>query len=267
MAGLPDGTPIVCRQCGGGMSLLQDLSVHCPYCGARDALPHDELGRALEIKNRLALAEQRAAQVRGVDAALATIFEDRKAFLRVSGLYAIVALLVLCFASAQLVSALGPHWDRLSGAVVLSVVVGTAMGPLFVLCIAASFAIALARGRAHYRKRIRPLLLARLPVSPGAAFACRACGGGLPQAQRVDVRCTYCHAINLIPKELHGAHAAALQEQAEAARQQLRGVNVATISIARSMRVTLVLCAILTVLVAYGLPTVAQAIGSSRGLR
>jgi hypothetical protein len=80
------------------MQLAPDYSVHCRHCGAVDALPPDELGRVLDIKNRLALAEQKALQVRGVDATLAAIFEDRMAFVRVSGLYLVVALLVVTMA-------------------------------------------------------------------------------------------------------------------------------------------------------------------------
>jgi LSD1 subclass zinc finger protein len=259
MAGLPDGIPILCRQCGGGMSLAHDLSVVCRYCGARDVLPADELGRALDIKNRLALAEQRTAQVRGVDAALATIFEDRKAFWRVSGTYFVFALVIFIYSSSQLALAIGPHLDKISAALVLQMVVGQAMGPLLVLMISISLALALAEGRAHYRKTIRPLLLAR-PAGPGdARFLCRACGGTLPAGRSVEVRCSYCNTVNLIPEELHGSRAAALFEEAEAAKHSLRGVNVATISIARRMRRVLVICGVLTALIVYGVPALAQA--------
>ena len=36
---LPEGTPILCRNCGGGTDLLPDASIACRYCGARDRLP------------------------------------------------------------------------------------------------------------------------------------------------------------------------------------------------------------------------------------
>jgi LSD1 subclass zinc finger protein len=266
MAGSPDGTPILCRQCGGGMTLEQDLSVTCRYCGARDVLPADELGRALDIKNRLALAERRAAQVRGVDAALASVFEDPKAFWRVSGIYFAVALVVFAYASSQLAMAVGPHLDRLSPGLVLQMVVGQAVGPLFILMISISFAVALAEGRVHYRKQVRPLLLARPSVYENGLFSCRVCGGQLPAGRGVDVRCSYCNTVNLVPRELHGAHAEALFQEAEKAKQSLHGVSVATISIAHRMRRTLIVCGVLTVVIAYGIPTLVQSLGRWLGV-
>src|SRR5688572_27730412 len=140
MSGLPEGTPILCRRCGGAMALLADLSAQCRHCGALDALPADELGRMLDIKARLALAEQRALQVRGVDATLATIFEDRMAFVRVAGLYVVVALLVVATASSQLVSL--PGLDKLPNAVLVEMLAAQATGPALLLGIALSLALA-----------------------------------------------------------------------------------------------------------------------------
>jgi hypothetical protein len=45
------------------------------------------------------------------------------------------------------------------------------------------------------------------------------------------------------------------------ARLNLRGVSVATISIARGMRRTLVVCGVLTVVIVYGIPALAQRFG------
>ncbi|HEY4158925.1 MAG TPA: hypothetical protein VGM29_12540 [Polyangiaceae bacterium] len=260
MSGLRDGTPIVCRNCGGGMELAADSSITCRYCGARDLLPPDELGRVLEIKNRLTLAQQRAASLRGVDGALASIFEDRGAFLRVSGLYFAVAALVFGSTLVSFANTVLPNVDKLPSGALLEMAASSALGPLLVLCIGLSFSVALWRGKGHYRKTVRPLLLARAPQIAGAACRCRACGGELPRAERADVRCVYCDTTNLIPKELHGAQAQALFDQAEAARQKLRALNVATISIARTMRRTLIVCGIITALIAYGVPALIQAL-------
>jgi DNA-directed RNA polymerase subunit RPC12/RpoP len=255
-----DGTPILCHQCGGGMSLQRDLSVVCRYCHARDVLPADELARALDIENRLAIAEQRAAQVRGVDAALASVFEDPKAFWRVCGLYFVFALFLLVYVSWQLASTLGPRLDTLSHALLIPIIVGQATGPLSILLISISLAIALARGRAHYRRHVRPLLLARPSDGHGAGFLCRACGGTLPVTRTVEVRCPYCSTANLMPAELHGARAANLFREAQAATQNLHRAKVATISIARTMRRTLIVCGVGTAVIAYGLPMLAQSI-------
>jgi DNA-directed RNA polymerase subunit RPC12/RpoP len=234
------------------MSLERDMSVVCPYCGARDVLPPDELGRALEIRSRLALAQQRTAQLRGVDAALASIFEDRKAFLRVCALYVGVALLVFGASVAQTVPAIGAVFERLPRVDAVSILAAQSVGPVFILGIALSLAIALAFGRAQYRSSIRPLLLARLPDRPGLSFGCRACGASLPPSQRPDVRCQYCDVVSLVPRELYGPHAAALCQEAESARQRLKGVNIATMSIAKRMRVVLGGGVVLTIAVACG---------------
>jgi hypothetical protein len=91
------------------MTLASDLSVSCRYCGAHDVLPPDDLGRALDIKNRLALAEQRSLQLRGIDAALASVFEDRMAFLRVAGIYFALSALIFIGTSLNTASILWSH--------------------------------------------------------------------------------------------------------------------------------------------------------------
>jgi hypothetical protein len=238
------------------MQLAPDLSAHCRNCGAVDALPGDELGRVLDIKNRLALAEQKALQVRGVDATLAAIFEDRMAFLRVSGLYLVVALLVVAFASVQFISL--PHLDKLPTATLVEVLTAQAIGPTIMLGIGLSFALALGYGRFHYQRSLRPLLVARLPAEPGAKARCRVCGGDLPEARGVDVRCNYCRSVNLIPKALHASQSRALAAEADALRSKLTGVNVATMSIGRRMRNAMIVLVALTFVVAFSLPHVGR---------
>lgn len=254
---LPEGTPVLCRRCGSGMRLLANMAVQCRSCGAIDSLPADELGRMLEIKSRLTLAEQRALQVRGVDATLAVIFEDRAAFLRVSGLYVAVALLVTALGSAQLVSL--PNLDAMPPGLLLEMLLNQAIGPLILVGIGLSFAVALGYGRYHYRKAIRPLLLAKPPGQPGARARCRVCGGDLPEARSVDVRCGYCHSLNLIPKVLHQGQAEALSREAEALKARIAGANVHTVSLAKRMRRVLIACVVLSITAGLALPAVARA--------
>jgi hypothetical protein len=66
--------------------------------------------------------------------------------------------------------------------------------------------------------------------------------------------------VNLVPKELHGPLAAALWREAESARQRLVGVHVGSVSIARSMRLTLVVGMVLAIAAAWGLPALACAL-------
>ncbi len=262
--GLPEGTPILCRYCGGGMTLHADSSIVCRYCGARDVLPADQLGRVLEIKNRLAQAEQRAAQVKGFDASFASIFESPGGFARVMGIYVVMGLLVGAMSGYQLFTSFLPNADKLGSGTVIQVVLGQLMGPLLLFGFGFSLGAALLTGRHHYRRRVRPLLIASRPPRANAPFACRVCGGALPPARGADVHCRYCNALNLVPAELQGAHAAALFHEAEAAKQQLHHAHGALVGISAKMRTTLVACGIATVVVAFGLPVLAMALLGSR---
>lgn len=256
---LPEGTPILCRNCGGAMDLLADASISCRYCGAHDRLPADQLGRVLEIKNRLALAESRAAQVKGFDATFAHVFEDPRAFLRVMGVYVVVGLFVLLMSATQVWSFL-PTMQKLAPGLVAQMLLGQLIGPAIMLGIGASLGVSLWVGRRHYRRRVRPLLLARPPAQPNAPFACRACGGALPPARGAEVSCRYCQTLNLVPAELHGSQAAALLQEAEAARQQLQRAHGALIGISAKMRTALVLSCVVTFVLFYGLPLAAMAL-------
>ena len=259
-SGLPEGTPILCRNCGGGTLLHADASIVCQYCGTRDQLPADELGRVLEIKNRLAQAVQRAAQVKGFDATFAGVFENPASFVRVMGMYVALGLLVAAMSAYQLYTTFLPNIDKLGQDVIVEVILGQLMAPLMMLGFGFSLGAALLTGRRHYRRRVRPLLMASRPVQPNAPFACRACGGNLPPARGADVQCPYCRTLNLVPQELHGSHAAALFQEAEAAKQQLYRAHGALMSISGKMRTTLVVCGIATFVLAYGLPMVAVAL-------
>lgn len=250
---LPEGTPIVCRTCGGAMTLSADFSVSCRHCGAREMLPADELGRVLEIKNRLAAAEQRSVQVRGMDASLAHMFEDRGAFLRVSGMYVAVAVVVLAYTGFQLFE-LSDVFDKVSTKDAGQMVLGSLLGPTLMLGFGASFAVSLAVGRAHYRKMVRPLLLAKPPERAGMRLRCRVCGGDLPETHAADVRCAYCNSVNLAPKELQSGHAQALSAEADKLRAQVSGTSVATMSLAKRMRFVLIVCMVLTGMSAWGIP-------------
>jgi hypothetical protein len=141
-----------------------------------------------------------------------------------------------------------------------SVVLGQLMGPMIMLGIAAALGVSLAVGRRHYRKRVRPLLIARPPAYPNAPFSCRACGGVLPQSRGAEVSCQYCHTLNLVPRELYGAQAAALLQEAEAARQQLQRAHGALMSISSKMRLALIISGGLVFAFCYALPIVLMSV-------
>lgn len=236
------------------MDLHADSSISCRYCGARDVLPSDELGRVLEIKNRLAQAEQRAAHVRGFDATLGSVFEDPRSFFRVAGVYLVFGVFVLAMSGWQFYEHVAPNLGKLSGANQAQIVIGQLMAPLGILGVGISLGVSMLVGRHHYRKRVRPLLFARPPAAPSLPFACRACGGGLPPARDASLSCPYCSTSNLVPRELHGRHAASLQQEAEAARRQLHHAHGAMVGISARMRTALIFCGVFVFLLAYALP-------------
>lgn len=241
------------------MELHSDSSIACRYCGARDVLPSDELGRVLEIKNRLAQAEQRAAHVRGFDATFAGIFEDPRSLLRVTGVYLAFGAFVLAMSGWQLYEHVFSKASPLSAANQAQLVIGQLMGPLGIIGVGVSLGVSLLVGRRHYRKHVRPLLIARPPLALNRPFACRACGGDLPPARDASVPCPYCTTSNLVPRELHGPHAAALQQEAEAARQQLFRAHGAMVGISARMRTALIACGVAVFVLAYVAPMLLMA--------
>ncbi|MBC7172974.1 MAG: hypothetical protein H5U40_11120 [Polyangiaceae bacterium] len=262
MSGLPEGTPIVCRTCGGVMDLHADASLTCGFCGARDQLPADQLSRVIEIKNRLALAEQRAGQVRGFDTIVTTIFENPDSLLRVTGVYLATAIAVAVLSAVNLVQILSSIPEGVSSGVIAQIVVSSALAPSMLGGMVLSLGVAFFVGRDRFRRHLRPILLARPPERPGAPFRCRACGGDLPEARTADVACTYCRTLNLVPKALHGAQAAAQYQDAEAARGRLHQANGELMSISKTMSTTLVVCFGATIVAIYGLQLLTSALGS-----
>jgi ribosomal protein L40E len=252
---LPEGTPIVCRRCGGAMVLEGATSAFCRFCGARDELPADEAGRYLEIRARLSAARARTAQVQGMEAALARIFEDRRAFLRVSGIYLATGVVIFAVSVASMLMTSAPN-AAVPSNIRLELWLGALTSPVLVFGLAASFGLALLGGRIHYRGQVRPLLLAR-PIDMGAAqFGCRACGAPLATGADISVTCRYCGSMNLIPKELHAAGGEALRRHAAEAARTMNTAHVRVGSIAARMQWILGAGIGLSVALAYTLPTV-----------
>jgi hypothetical protein len=242
------------------MQLLH-TTASCRFCGAVDALPPDELGRVLDVKNRLTTARQRALDVRGFDAALARIFEDKGAFVRAAGLYAVVSLILLGFALSGLVTDVLPLAERNVGPeVIAQLAAAHATAPALAGGVTISIVLALAVGRRHYRARLRPLLVPRPPTAVGLPFRCRACGGDLPPVRTADVSCPYCTATNLLPKELAGHMASVLFREAEAARAQVHGASTTTMGIGLRMRRVAIVGVALSVILALSLPSLIRTV-------
>jgi hypothetical protein len=234
-ANLLEGTPILCKNCGGPMRLQSNFGALCGYCGARDQLPFDEGARYLELKNRLSFARSRALQLQGIDAALARVFEDKGAFWRVAGLYLGMALAMLGSSTAMLwsndaISANVPEAYR------RSMWVHQLFGPGMLVGAAFSLGLGLWVGRRHFRRRVRPMLMAG-PLRAGhRAFGCRVCGAELRPVAEASATCSYCGSMNLLPVSEHDASVAALNAQAQVMQRAAHGAQARMISVSALMR-------------------------------
>lgn len=246
----------------GGTSTL----AVCGFCGARDELPHDEAARYLELQNRIAYAKSRALQVQGMDAALARVFEDKRAFLRVSGFYLATALVITFVSVVTLVS--NGLSDKVPENYRYSLWIHQLFGPGMLLGVAVSMGAGLWGGRQHFRRRVRPLLMARAlpphpaanlyPGQPGVAppsFGCRVCGAGLQSTGEASVTCAYCNSMNLFPASQHEAEVAEASRRAQSMQHAARHAQVQMLSTASRMRWIVIAGIGLSFIACYALPT------------
>jgi hypothetical protein len=249
-----EGAPVLCKRCGAPTDAQPDLSLRCRFCGTPDRLPPDELGRALEIRGRLAMAASRVAQVASSEAALASIFERRGAFWSVMGPFPVVALLVVAYAVFGAYSTLSSLPDSVPDDVRLQLLVASAYGPFFILGITLSFPLALLVGRISYARNVRPLLAARPPQYAGAPMRCRACGAGLPPTRDAFVTCAFCRTQNVLAPELAKDAARRLDEELAGYRARASGALTGTSRAATHMTRTVFVCFALVYagLVAFG---------------
>ena len=228
----PAQIPILCVRCGGRADPDDDGGVHCPFCGTSDRLPADELGRALELERRVAAAARATAQLDGLQAALARIFEDSRAFWRVQSTW----LAALAFVAAFTIHGVATAHDRVPIAQALA-------GPAWIGGISVSFAVALAAGRAHYRRRVRAVLHARTPRGPGKPAGCRACGADLPDGPGPFLRCAFCSTHNLVTRDIAADRARILRDHEVASRERAHRV-VGEVSAIRMTRVVVIAIAV-----------------------
>jgi hypothetical protein len=248
--------PVLCKACGGATTPRDDLSLECPYCGAKDKLPDNELDRALELKRRVGSRAASVAQLEGLSAALASIFEDRGAFLRVTSPWLVVAVLVTVWQLLGSWSAI----DKAPSNLKLPLMLYAAMGTLWISGICLAFVVALAVGRSRYRRAVRPLLMARPPRRPGAPSRCRACGGDLPDDRGPLIRCRFCRTHSLVTPELQSNREQLLRDEEAAYRSQAAKVSSTTARSSVNMSRILVIAVVITYLAVIGLAKVASAL-------
>lgn len=245
--------PLLCANCGGTADPADDGTLRCPFCGHADRLPADQLGRALELKRRVASAAASAAQLRGLESGLAHVFEDRRAFIRVTGPWLIVAPVILGYA---LVGS-WPYIARAPAAFRAGLIANALLGPMFIAGILIAIAVALAVGRFSYRRRVRPLMFARTSRAPGLPARCRACGADLPDGRGPFLVCAFCGTHSLVTPEIQAHSAAALEAEQRLHRDRANRVIATTSRTAVHMTRTMVVGVVVAYAALVGLAALA----------
>jgi DNA-directed RNA polymerase subunit RPC12/RpoP len=250
-----DQLPILCARCMGPAQPGENGVLTCAYCGHRDQLPADQLGRALELKRRLGAAKNSVANVEGMEGALSEIFESRGAFWRASGLYVAAAVLITGYSLWQVQPVIAKAPPGFALGLTLNALMGGMWIGGFALALLAAFAV----GRRQYRKHVRTQLFARLPHQPGAPARCRACGGDLPDRREPFVQCAYCSTRSLVTPELASNRQMLLERErafyAERAGHALGGMRGTSLKMSR----TLIICGVATYAAVIGVAYLAAA--------
>jgi hypothetical protein len=248
--------PVLCRACGAPAEVGPTFLVRCGFCGMHDELPKDELDRALELKRRLSDAARYVAQVEGMERALATMFEEKGAFLRATGAYLVVLALVCVWAGVAAWPILTTSPGQFRAGLLLYAAMGPAMVGGFVLAIG----FALLVGRMGYRRRVRPLLYARPPRAPGAPSRCRGCGADLPTSRSPIMPCRYCQTQNLVTEDILRDRARLLESENSFYRARAGGATAATSRIGTHMTRTLIVAIVVVYGGMFGIAALASAL-------
>jgi len=251
----PGQIPILCGHCGGAAEPEDDGGgIVCPYCGTRDRLPPDELGRALELKRRVTMAARSAVQLAGLEGALGRIFEQRGAFVRVAGPWLVLFPLI----TAYMVAGSWSTIERAPANLRLPLALYAAMGPMWIAGIALAFGVALFIGRIGYRRGVRPLLYARPPRQPGLPTRCRGCAADLPDGRGPFITCSYCSTQSLVTPEIQRDRERLLAAEEAACRARASGALAATGRAGTHMSRTLVAAFVVIYAGVIGLAAVAS---------
>jgi hypothetical protein len=248
--------PVLCARCGGAAVPADDGALACPFCGFSDRLPPDQLGRALELKRRVAAAARSVAQLHGMEGGLAAIFEERRAFVRAAGPWLVLAPLILAYSLAQ-------SWKYIEAAPARfrpGMIANALIGPMFLAGIVLAIFVAMLVGRRHYRRYVRPLMFARHPAGPGLPARCRACGGDLPTSRGPFRVCQFCSTHNLVTPEIEAHDARALDEEARQQREHAHRMVAGTSRAALHMNRTFVIGIVVAYASMIGLVYLAQAL-------
>lgn len=229
--GSDEQIPVPCTRCGAAMEpepgshLHADVIMHCPYCRQRETLPASASERVRALRARLAQLRWAQEVLTGSEMFFVKLAEHFKSPFVWGGYIGLIALVVLIsvqqFQQVNSVVARLSYDERLevyrsallSPTIVLGAVVGTLLGYIGMI--------------SQYRRKIRPLMLARAPMAEGAALRCRRCGGNLPTSKDPFVSCAFCQAQNLVTMDVARERAARLDAEVREYQARAAGVTAA----------------------------------------
>ncbi len=243
--------PALCRACGASGQLLR-RELHCQACGARESLPPEEGALVGELQHRLFTAARTSLQPTPPLRALSGTFE--RGSLIGAAAWSLFALGVAVTGSVVLES--WSQWQAVAGSSRLAQVTSALLVPGMVLSIPASWVVARQVGRAHYRRVVRPHLLAWPPRAGATAARCRVCRADLPESRERFVSCRYCRSESLVGPDVLERR---VPEPVPSASLPPRAPDLASwvrVAMAFSFVGTLTISVCLLWLVYYGLSTI-----------
>ncbi len=180
-----EGLPAPCLGCGAPMTATQTAGLHadptlsCRFCGRSETLPADAAAQDRFLRLRL-LQVRRAREAN--EAPLKTFAMVRQSW----SMALVVFVLIGGWQVWQAVSAAGkaPLESTVFALLGASGIIGVLFGYAGMV-------------RA-FRRLVKPLLLARPPLSGGLKARCRGCGAELPPVRAAQVQCKFCGADNFL---------------------------------------------------------------------
>lgn len=180
-----EGLPTPCLGCGAPMTATETAGLHdaltlsCRFCARSETVPAEAAAQDRFLRLRL-LQVRRAREA--VEAPLKTFAMVRQSW----SMALVVFVLIGGWQVWQAVSVAGkaPLQSTLFALLGASGVLGVLFGYAGMV--------------RSFRRLVKPLLLARPPLSGGLEARCRGCGADLPPVRAAQVQCKYCGADNFL---------------------------------------------------------------------
>lgn len=189
--------PALCRRCGASGQLLRG-ELYCRECGTRESLPPEQGALVGELQHRLFSAARTSLQPTGPLRSLSGTFERGPVVGAVA--WSLFALGIAVTTSVVVDS--WSQWQAVAGTSRAGLMTSALLLPAFVLAVPVSLVVARQVGRAHYRRIVRPHLLAWPPRAGARLARCRVCTADLPGSSERFVACRYCRSESIVGPDL-----------------------------------------------------------------